>query len=233
MRLDQRIASSSELSRKDARRAVISGRVTVNGARCKRASTHIGEQDQVMLDDRLLVLPGDLYLMMNKPSGVISATTDSRQPTALDLLPADLARHVHIAGRLDKDTTGLLLLTSDGQWSHQVTSPRRDCAKTYRVTLGEPLSEDARQLLERGVKLHGEDKPTLPAQVLVCSETTIELTLREGRYHQVKRMLAAVGNHVEGLHRLSVGAILLDETLAPGQYRALTEGEVSAIREAS
>ncbi|KPQ29963.1 MAG: 16S rRNA pseudouridine516 synthase [Marinobacter excellens HL-55] len=231
MRLDQRIATSSDLSRKDARRAVISGRVSVNGTHCKSASTHVHEQDQVMLDDRLLTLPGDLYLMMNKPAGVISATTDSSQPTALDLLPANLARHVHIAGRLDKDTTGLLLLTSDGQWSHLVTSPRRDCVKTYRVTLAEPLPDEAFVMLEQGVQLHGEDKPTQPAHVLVHSETTIELTIREGRYHQVKRMLAAVGNHVKALHRLSIGAITLDDTLAPGQYRALTVDEISAIRE--
>lgn len=233
MRLDQRIASSSELSRKDARRAIINGRVSVNGSRCKSARTHVHEQDQVILDDRLLTLPGDVYLMMNKPAGVISATTDSSQPTALDLLPDDLARQVHIAGRLDKDTTGLLLLTSDGKWSHQITSPRRNCAKTYQVTLAEPLPEDARLTLEQGLQLQGEDKPTQPAQVLVRSQTTIELTIREGRYHQVKRMLAAVGNHVEALHRLSIGSILLDDTLAPGQYRALTAEEIVAVGEQS
>lgn len=231
MRLDQHIASSSELSRKDARRAIIGGRVTVNGVRCKIARTHIEDQDQIMLDEQVLTLPGDLYLMMNKPAGVISATTDSSQPTALDLLPTELARHVHIAGRLDKDTTGLLLLTSDGQWSHQVTSPRKDCAKTYRVTLAEPLPDDARLILEQGVQLHGEATPTQPAQVRVRSENSIELTIREGRYHQVKRMVAAVGNHVEALHRLSIGAIMLDDTLAPGQYRALTADEIGAIGE--
>ncbi|GGC64175.1 pseudouridine synthase [Marinobacter halophilus] len=231
MRLDQHIASSSELSRKDARRAVMGGRVSVNGTRCKSARAQVSEHDQVMLDDRLLTLPGDLYLMMNKPAGVISATRDSNQPTALDLLPADMARHVHIAGRLDKDTTGLLLLTSDGQWSHQITSPRRDCPKTYQIRLAEPLSEDARLRLAQGVLLNGEDKPTQPARVVVSSETTIEMTIREGRYHQVKRMLAAVGNHVEALHRLSIGSIVLDDTLTPGQYRALTAEEVDSVRE--
>ncbi|MBE0485858.1 16S rRNA pseudouridine(516) synthase [Marinobacter sp.] len=231
MRLDQHIASSSELSRKDARRVVISGRVSVNGTRCKSASTHVTEHDQIMLDDRFLTLPGALYLMMNKPAGVISATRDSNQPTALDLLPADMARHVHIAGRLDKDTTGLLLLTSDGKWSHQVTSPRRDCAKTYQILLAESLSEDARLSLEQGVLLNGEDKPTQPARVVVRAPTTIELTIREGRYHQVKRMLAAVGNHVAALHRLSIGSIVLDDALAPGQHRTLTAAEIAAITE--
>lgn len=231
MRLDQHIASSSELSRKDARRAVISGRVSVNGARCKRVGARVTEHDQVLLDNRLLAPPGDLYLMMNKPAGVISATSDSNQPTALDLLPAEIARHVHIAGRLDKDATGLLLLTNDGQWSHQVTSPRRDCPKTYQATLADPLPDAARLRLEQGVQLNGEDKPTLPASVVVRSQTTIELTLLEGRYHQVKRMLAAVGNHVEALHRLSIGSIVLDDTLAPGQYRLLTPEEIAAVVE--
>lgn len=229
MRLDQHIATSSELSRKEARRAILGGRVSVNGARCKRASDHVTERDQVLLDNRLLTLPGDQYLMMNKPAGVISATTDSNQPTALDLLPADIARHVHIAGRLDKDTTGLLLLTSDGQWSHQITSPRRDCPKTYQVMLAEPLPDEARLRLEQGVLLNGEDRPTQPAGVVVRSQTTIELTIREGRYHQVKRMLAAVGNHVAALHRLSIGPLVLDDALAPGQYRPLTTEEIAAI----
>ncbi|MFO8142812.1 MAG: pseudouridine synthase [Marinobacter sp.] len=231
MRLDQHIASSSELSRKDARRAVIGGRVSVNGARCKSVSARVTEHDQVLLDNRLLAPPGDLYLMMNKPAGVISATSDSNQPTALDLLPAEIARHVHIAGRLDKDATGLMLLTNDGQWSHQVTSPRRDCPKTYQVTLADPLPEDARLRLEQGVQLNGEDQPTQPASVVVRSQTTIELTIREGRYHQVKRMLAAVGNHVEALHRLSIGSIVLDDALAPGHYRSLTPEEIAAIVE--
>jgi len=229
MRLDQHIANSSELSRKDARRVIMGGRVSVNGVRCKSARAHVGERDEIMLDDRLLTLPGDLYLMMNKPVGVISATTDSSQPTALDLLPADLSRHVHIAGRLDKDTTGLLLLTSDGQWSHLVTSPRRDCPKTYRVQLAEPLAPEARGQLEHGILLKDASKPTLPAKVTMRSQKEIDLTISEGRYHQVKRMLAAVGNHVEGLHRLQIGAIALDPALAPGQYRRLTEEEINSV----
>ena len=229
MRLDQHIANSSELSRKDARRVIMGGRVSVNGTRCKSARAHVSEQDEIMLDDRLLTLPGDLYLMMNKPGGVISATADSSQPTALDLLPANLARHVHIAGRLDKDTTGLLLLTSDGQWSHLVTSPKRDCPKTYRVQLAEPLAPEACDRLEQGVVLKDASKPTRPAKVTMRSLKEIDLTVSEGRYHQVKRMLAAVGNHVEGLHRLQIGAITLDPALAPGQHRKLTKEEVDSV----
>jgi len=231
MRLDQFIANSSGLSRKDAKRAISAGRVRVDGVVFKGANNQVPEDAEVMLGNQALTLPGRLYLMMNKPAGVISATNDSSQPTAVDLLPPELARQVHIAGRLDKDTTGLLLLTSDGQWSHQVTSPRRACAKTYRVTLAEPLEKSACQALEQGIELNGEQKPTLPAQVTLRSDTEIELIIREGRYHQVKRMLAAVGNHVLALHRQSIGDIVLDQALAPGQYRSLTAQEIESVAE--
>lgn len=229
MRLDQYLANGTGLSRKDAKRAITGKRVQVNGQLCRSTSANINTGDSVLLDGEPVTLPGELYLMLHKPAGVISATTDSNQPTALDLLPPELARQVHIAGRLDKDTTGLLLITSDGQWSHRVTSPRRDCPKTYRVQLAEPLTAEARQALEQGIQLNGEDTATRPAQVLVCSEQEIELTISEGRYHQVKRMLAAVGNHVTALHRQRIGAIELDAGLAPGQFRELTRSEIDSV----
>lgn len=229
MRLDHYLASSSGLSRKEARHAIVRGRAGINGATCRKPGCRVLENDQVQLDGLLRTLPEEIYLMMNKPEGVISATHDSSQPTALDLLPAELAARVHIAGRLDKDTTGLLLLTSDGQWSHRVTSPKQACPKTYRVTLASPLSDSAWLALEQGVQLHGEQKPTRPAQVMPCSGGQIELTIHEGRYHQIKRMLAAVGNHVEALHRLQIGNLALDNTLGPGQFRALSQAEIEAI----
>jgi 16S rRNA pseudouridine516 synthase len=229
MRLDQYLANGTGLSRKDAKRAITGKRVQVNGQLCHSTSANINTGDSVLLDGEPVTLPGELYLMLHKPAGVISATTDSSQPTALDLLPPELARQVHIAGRLDKDTTGLLLLTSDGQWSHRVTSPRRDCPKTYRVQLAEPLTAEARQALEQGIQLNGEDTATRPAQVVACSEQEIELTISEGRYHQVKRMLAAVGNHVTTLHRQRIGAIELDTGLAPGQFRELTRSEIDSV----
>lgn len=231
MRLDQFVAQCSSLSRKDAKRAITAGRVRVDHQPCKQAKHQLTGQDEVQLDNQPLSAPGELYLMMNKPAGVISATTDSDQPTALDLLPKEIAARVHIAGRLDKDTTGLLLLTSDGQWSHRVTSPRRDCPKTYRVTLAEPVNAQARQMLEEGVLLKGENTPTRPATVTCHSDTAIDLTIHEGRYHQVKRMLAAVGNHVLALHRRNIGGVTLDISLAPGEFRALSEEEVRAIGE--
>ncbi|WP_417567414.1 pseudouridine synthase [Marinobacter sp.] len=229
MRLDQFVANSSGLSRKEAKRAIAGGEVTVNGETCTAANTQLPRDVQVVLAGEPLALPGERYLMMNKPAGVVSATTDSDHPTALDLLPTELTRNLHIAGRLDADTTGLLLLTTDGQWSHRVTSPRTDCPKTYRVTLSEPLTSRAVRELEQGVHLHSDSKPTRPAQVDILGESTIDLTISEGRYHQVKRMLAAVGGHVEALHRLQIGAVLLDPALEPGGYRELTRAEKNSL----
>ncbi|KAA1176392.1 16S rRNA pseudouridine(516) synthase RsuA [Marinobacter salinexigens] len=229
MRLDQYIASCSGLSRKDAKRAIGTGRVSVDGDIAKSANLKVATGSRITLDDQICQLPGERYLMLNKPAGVVSATKDSDHPTVLDLLPRESGKDLHIAGRLDADTTGLVLLTSDGQWSHRVTSPRRHCEKTYRVTLADTLSAEAIQMLEQGVELRNDPQPTKPAQVRVLSERVIELAITEGRYHQVKRMLAAVGNHVEGLHRESIGAISLDPALAPGQYRELTADEISSV----
>ncbi|AZT85375.1 pseudouridine synthase [Marinobacter sp. NP-4(2019)] len=229
MRLDQFIASTTPLSRKEAKRVIGQGRVIVDGQPCRQVSTHISTDARVTLDDEFLALPGDRYLMLNKPEGVVSATTDSDHPTVLDLLPANLRQDLHIAGRLDADTTGLLLLTSDGQWSHRVTSPRVKCPKTYRVTLSDPVTETALQQLRGGMELRNDPRPTKPAKVVRVSDYEIKLTIAEGRYHQVKRMLAATGNRVEALHRLSIGAIELDSSLPPGAFRALTEEEINSI----
>lgn len=229
MRLDQFIARSASLSRKDAKRAISQGRVTVDDQRCGSANQKVSGQARIALDGQPLQLPGERYLMMHKPAGVVSATTDSDHPTALALLPPELAHNLHMAGRLDADTTGLLLLTTDGQWSHRITSPRTDCPKTYQVTLATPLTVAARQQLEAGIRLKDDPKPTRPARVRVISEQVIELTISEGRYHQVKRMLAAVGNHVQALHRLQIGPLRLDPALKPGDYRPLTDEEKASL----
>ena len=229
MRLDQFIATSSELSRKQAKRAIAAGDVQVNGDVWKSSATTVPTNAEVMLQGEPVALPAERYLMLNKPAGFISATRDSDQPTALDLLPAELTRNLHIAGRLDADTTGLLLLTSDGQWSHRVTSPRVKCPKTYQVALSAPLSQAAIAALEAGVVLRNDTKPTKPAQVTVLQVQLIELTISEGRYHQVKRMLAAVGNHVTALHRSRVGEVTLDSALAAGEYRYLTGAEIAGF----
>ncbi|MCL7943123.1 16S rRNA pseudouridine(516) synthase [Marinobacter sp. ATCH36] len=229
MRLDYFIANATALSRRDAKKAISAGRVQVDEKACRKAGTPVSPESLITLEGELLSLPVERYLMLHKPSGVISATTDSQQPTALDLLPTDLRRGLHIAGRLDADTTGLLLRTTDGQWSHRITSPRVSCPKTYRVTLSETIDAGAIALLEQGVLLRDEPTPTKPASVCRLDERLIDLTISEGRYHQIKRMLAAVGNHVEGLHRWQIGAIVLDPELAPGQYRELTAEEARSV----
>lgn len=232
MRLDQFIASSSPLSRKEARRAIHASKVEVNGEVWKDTGKHLPAGAQVLLEGGQLTLQGERYIMLNKPAGIVSATQDSEHPTALDLLPAELtevARNLHIAGRLDADTTGLLLLTTDGKWSHRVTSPRVDCPKTYRVNLSTPILDSTIKALETGVMLHQDPKPTKPAQVKVLEPKLVELIISEGRYHQVKRMLAAAGNHVEALHRQRIGDIILDSALEPGDYRELTEKEIASI----
>ncbi len=229
MRLDYFVANATTLSRRDAKKAISAGRVRVDGLTCRKPASPVDANTPISLDEQLLSLPAERYLMLYKPDGVISATTDSQQPTALDLLPADVRHGLHIAGRLDADTTGLLLLTTDGQWSHRITSPRVECPKTYRVTLAEPINDLAITQLQQGVLLHGESRPTRPAEVHPLNAREIDLTLSEGRYHQVKRMLAAVGNHVTELHRWRVGTLVLDDSLAPGHYRELTAEEVNSV----
>lgn len=229
MRLDQFVSHCSDFSRKDAKRTITRGRVSVNNTVCTRANTQLQSHDTVTLDGNLLALATERYLMLHKPAGVISATRDSEQPIVLDLLPAEVRDNLHVAGRLDADTTGLVLLTSDGQWSHRVTSPRSGCLKTYQVELAQAITADAIAALEQGVQLHNEAKLTLPASVTVLAPQRIELTLSEGRYHQVKRMLAAVGNHVTALHRSRIGALELDPALGPGQFRELTPAEIASF----
>jgi 16S rRNA pseudouridine516 synthase len=176
-----------------------------------------------------LALPEPLYLMLNKPCGVLSATSDSAQQTVLSLLPGTLAARLHLVGRLDKETSGLLLLTDDGAWSHRVTSPNHHCPKTYLVQLAEPLIDDAERRLAQGLLLRNETAPLRPASLQRLDALRVEITVTEGRYHQVRRMFAALGNRVVSLHRQRIGGLTLDERLRPGQWRALTPAERAAV----
>lgn len=229
MRLDFFVANAADMSRREARIVINKGKVVVAGNVCRKAATKITAGEQVSFCGDKLTLPGERYIMLHKPAGVVSATTDQEHLTALSLLPATARNKLHIAGRLDLDTTGLLLLTTDGQWSHRVTSPKLHCPKTYRVGLTEPLDESAAGQLNQGLLLKGETRPTLSAQITPVSTRVIDLTITEGRYHQVKRMLAAVGNHVTQLHRLRVGEVWLDPLLQPGDFRDLTPEEVASF----
>ncbi|OXY81642.1 16S rRNA pseudouridine(516) synthase RsuA [Oceanimonas doudoroffii] len=228
MRLDRFLCEASGLTRSLAKKALSRGEVTVNDQVVKKGDIKIGDQ-RVCLAGRLLSLQPPRYIMLHKPQGYISATQDEVHPCVLQLLPPELAAGLQCAGRLDVDTTGLLLLTDDGQWSHRLRSPKRACHKTYRVGLAEPLADGTADRFAEGVMLHGEPKATLPATLEVITPTQVLLTIQEGKYHQVKRMFAAVGNRVTALHRLQIGDIVLDAALAEGEWRHLTPKEVASI----
>lgn len=229
MRLDRFISHATPLSRAQAQRAIRSGAVTVQGAVSRDPALHLAPDAQVTLEGAALTLSGPRYFMLNKPAGYICATADGAHPTVLDLLQEARTDGLHPAGRLDIDTTGLVLLSDDGEWSHRVTSPRHDCAKRYRVTLAEDLSADTAERFAEGVLLKGEKKKTRPAQLESLTSREVILTIQEGKYHQVKRMFAAVGNHVSALHRICIGTVCLDQALTPGEYRPLTAEEISSF----
>lgn len=227
MRLDFYLSHVTDLARKASKIAASKGRVTVNGEIVKKANHPVQESDVIYLDDTRLAWPSEGYYLLYKPAGYVCATEDAEHSTVVDLLPSHLGQSLKVVGRLDKDTTGLLLLTTDGQWLHRITSPKKACNKRYRVVLVDTIDDAALEQLEKGVLLNGESHLTLPAIVERLSDNEIFLTIQEGKYHQVKRMLAAVGNKVETLHRDQIGGLTLDESLSPGEFRALTESEVS------
>lgn len=201
--------------------------VEVDGNIVTNPAAAIPPTAKVYLNGEPITTPGPRYFMLNKPAGVVSATKDSEHPTAIDLIDVPRTELLQIAGRLDIDATGLLLITDDGQWNHSITSPRSHCRKTYQVTVAEPLSSSLVQKFLEGIWLEGEKRRCLPADLEIKDDYHAQLTISEGKYHQVKRMFAAQGNLVTELHRIQIGSICLDPTLAPGNYRALTQLELA------
>ncbi|AJZ90298.1 Ribosomal small subunit pseudouridine synthase A [Beauveria bassiana D1-5] len=230
MRLDKFISQQLGISRAISGREIRANRVTIDGEVVRDASFKLLPEHQVAFDDNPLTQQhGPRYFMLNKPQGYVCSTDDPDHPTVLYFLDVPVAHKLHAAGRLDIDTTGLVLMTDDGQWSHRITSPRHHCEKTYLVTLESPVEEGTAEHFAKGVQLHNEKDLTKPAVLEVITPTEVRLTISEGRYHQVKRMFAAVGNHVVGLHRERIGDIALDPELAPGEYRPLTEQEIASV----
>ncbi len=229
MRLDKLISNSTVFTRSQTKKIIRKGNITVNGTVIKKAAFNISSDDQVHYLGVEINLPKPRYIMMHKPKNVVCSTADGDHETVLDLLFISKRDNLHIAGRLDLDTTGLILITDDGQWSHRITSPKHKQAKVYCVSLTEAITEQAIQQLETGIKLKNEKKSTLPAEVKQVDDKTILLTLHEGKYHQVKRMLAAVGYYVSQLHRQQIGKIVLDNDLKAGQWRELSEGEINFV----
>ncbi|GBU09120.1 16S rRNA pseudouridine(516) synthase [Gammaproteobacteria bacterium] len=229
-RLDQFIAHASGLTRVLAKSAIRHKKVSVNGEIIKNAALKVSGQDKITLEGTLLNAPSTHYFALNKPTGYVCSHEDDGHLSVFRLIDLPNPYQLHIAGRLDQDTTGLVILTEDGAWSHKLAHSKRQCHKQYQVDLLNPI--DAAQILslETGVQLHGEAQLTEPAIVVVINPNQILLTIYEGKYHQVKRMLASVGNKVVELKRLSIGSILLGD-LPLGEYRALSADELARCNE--
>lgn len=231
MRLDKFVCDALGVTRREATQLLRSGDVTVNEVKKKSGSFQVTDDCVVEWQDRVLKRIGPRYIMLHKPEGFVCSHEDGHNQTAFVLLDEVKMADLHFAGRLDVDTTGLLLITDDGQWSHRITSPKHKCEKTYRVWLDDAIQPDYAQKLAEGIELRNEREPTKPAVMEIVDESQNELllTITEGKYHQVKRMFAALGNKVERLHRERIGKIVLDESLDLGEYRYLTQEEVESI----
>ncbi|GIU42608.1 pseudouridine synthase [Shewanella algidipiscicola] len=235
MRLDKFVCKSTRLDRQQAALVIAAGDVTVNGNTIVDANIQVHESNCIKLEGARLVLRPFRYLLFNKPIDTLCSNVDGDYPSIFNLIDVPNPHELHIAGRLDADTTGLVLITDDGRWSFNVFNPKYQCQKVYRVTLrdsieGERSGELDRQLMIRfkqGLALPGEAKPTLPAKLQYVSEHEVLLTISEGRYHQVKRMFALVGNRVNALHRERVGEIQCD--VACGTWRYLSAEEVQGF----
>jgi len=229
MRLDKFICDCTELTRSQAGKVIRQGLVTVDQQLCKQPATQVKATQQIELDGELLQIIGLRYFVMHKPAGYVCSTDDPDHNTIFALMDEPMQSRLHTVGRLDLDTTGLLLITDDGQWSHQISSPKHECAKTYRAWLADPVDASAIALFEAGVMLNGEKHPTKPAQLEIVTPQECLLTIHEGRYHQVKRMFAAIGTKVVKLHREQIGSFKLGDDLAEGEYRELTAAEAAAF----
>ena len=229
-RLDKFIASQTALSRKEVQRAVRDKRVTLNGSAVKSADMKIDPRtDSVVLDGAVITYKEHVYYMLNKPPGVVSATEDRTEKTVIDLLPPELRRAgLFPAGRLDKDTTGLLIITDDGDYAHRMLSPNKHVVKSYRATLDKEPREDIAAAFARGVTL-ADGTVCKSAEASLIGGTDVFVRISEGKYHQVKRMFAALGYHVEALRRVRIGALGLDESLKEGDFIELSPEEAMAV----
>lgn len=231
MRLDKYLCELNIGTRSQVKNYVRQGLVTVNGVTVKSPEQKVDENtDVVTCRGETLLFQKFVYYMLNKPRGVVSATRDNTADTVIDLIRSDRKKDLFPVGRLDKDTEGLLLVTNDGELAHRLLSPRKHVDKTYLVGVLNPLSEEEAKALEQGVDI-GEEKLTAPAKVTILSGTQITLTIHEGQFHQVKRMLKAVGNEVLTLKRIRFGKLSLDDSLALGESRLLTDEEVKLLHE--
>ena len=226
-RLDRFLSNSQHINRKDVRRYLAQGRVMVDGTKASDISLIVNTFSHITLDGEVIQDNPPHYVMLHKPVGVVSATRDNQHKTVVDCLSHPAPSTLHIVGRLDLNTSGLLLLTNDSRWSAKLTDPQHKVAKRYRVTLQKPVTSDYIQAFAEGMYFPFENLTTQPADLKILSPFVVEVTLYEGRYHQIKRMFGRFRNQVIALHRLSVGHIKLCPALQPGQSRDLTSLERS------
>ncbi len=231
MRLDKYLAETAQCTRSEAKTLLQKGKVTVNGTLCKKGDTQLREMDVVAVEGRPLAYQKFVYIMLNKPEGVVSASTDKRDTTVVDLLgDAYPRRELFPAGRLDKTSTGFVLLTDDGGFAHDILAPKRHVSKTYTVTLDTPLTAEMKAGFAAGVTL-ADGTALSPAEVeaLTPDGLTVRVLLKQGVYHQIKRMFGVYGAGVNALHRDAIGGLALDAALAPGRWRELSDAEVAEI----
>ncbi|MBQ8309897.1 MAG: rRNA pseudouridine synthase [Clostridia bacterium] len=233
MRLDKMLSECGLASRKETARAVRAGQVTVNGVAAKRADMQVDPAtDAVTFCGKPVCYRKYVYIMLNKPDGYVSATEDGRAPTVVELLPEEYRKmELFPCGRLDKHTLGLMLLTNDGQLSHRLLSPRHHVPKSYAFRVKFPLSEQDVTALEAGVDIGGY--VTKPCTVSLSGEREGIISITEGKYHQIKLMMEAVHNQITYLERRTFGPLSLDPMLSRGEWRELTDGEITALSEQS
>jgi len=232
MRLDKYLSDAGACARKEVAALVRAGRVTIDGKTAKSASDQVTEKSQVCLDRKAILRQTQLYLMMNKPAGVLTAARDKNAPTVADYLPKLYEkRGASPVGRLDKDVTGLLIFTTDGELNHRLTSPKRGVEKLYQAHVDGALEKSDIAAFAQGLDLG--DFTAQSAKLEILDAQTARVTVCEGKFHQVKRMFEKVGKPVLTLRRLSMGGVWIDESLAPGQTRELTPDEIALLRKSA
>ncbi len=234
-RLDKLIASQGLLSRNDVKNMVKKGEVSVNGAVVKDSALKVSYEDDIKIKGESLSQTEFVYIMLNKPKGVVSASEDRRDKTVVDILPDELKRkNLFPAGRLDKDTTGFSLITDDGDFAHRILSPARHVDKTYIAKVSDKIDfEDAKRAFADGIVL-GDGTVLLAAQLELIDDNesqVFKVVIKEGKYHQIKRMFASLGTNVIELKRVAIGGLSLDSDLKEGEARIITEEELNLIEE--
>lgn len=232
-RLDKLVASQGLLSRNDVKNMIKRGEITVNGAVVKDSSVKVSYEDDIKIKGESLSQTEYVYIMLNKPKGVVSASEDKRDKTVVDILPDELKRkNLFPAGRLDKDTTGFSLITDNGDFAHRILSPARHVDKTYIATVSEKIDfEKAKKAFSDGVVL-GDGTVLLSAQLELLEDKehqVFKVIIKEGKYHQIKRMFASLGTSVIELKRIAIGGLALDPALKEGEARIITENELNLI----